>query len=421
IRLGELLIRHEACTLDDVSLALERQKSESARLGELLVRSGTCTNAQIESALEAQRLAAHPIWASLERLGWHSELRTSEVTTGASSHVVAGLPANGQYLRFDPVEWEVAEAIAHSSTYAEILTRVWECQGILVAPAQVADLADRLWAAGLLLDPERPAPAHASRTWLDWLVWRIPLWDPSRFLEALSPVFKTTSSLGWFAVVWLPAALAALGLFAFRSSEVMNEVRALSTQYHSLHLFRIYALLFFSLGVHEFGHAAVCSALGGVVRQMGLMLYVGMPFGFCDTSEAYRLPLRSRVAVSLGGLYYQLGMAALCVLAWAWLPLPTAGRMLCLDLAIISTVAGVFNLIPFARLDGYYLVADLLGIPNLQGRAFSYIGRKMLGRSTEVVTSREALLLSVYGLMGLGTVGMLALLAFRFWAKHLGL
>lgn len=403
-------------------MALDRQNTEHTRLGELLIREGVCTPAQIEAALEAQRLAANPIWPSLGRLAWHPDLATGQVSKGAEGHVVAGVAALGQYLRFDPTEWELAEAIARHATYAEILHAMWEHRGILVPPAQVADFAQRLWAAGLLQDPERPAPVTPlRRTGLDWLVFRMPLWDPSGLLEALSPLFSITSTIRFFAMVWLPVGLFALGLFALRYPEIMREVEALSSQYHALHLGRIYALLFFSLAIHEFGHAAVLSALGGSVRQIGVMLYVGMPFGYCDTSEAYRLPLKARLAVSLGGLYYQLGLAALCLIAWAWLPLPAALRLGALDLAIISAVAGVFNLIPFARLDGYYLTADLLGLPNLQGRAFSYLGHKLLGRSVEPVSRREGLILTLYGLMGLATVMMLAVLAFRFWGKHLGL
>lgn len=417
IRLGELLVGMGACARDDVSSALERQKTDPRRLGELLVGSGACTSSQIEAALEAQRLAAHPAWDALGRLGWHPELATNRIEPGGP--VVAGLPSRGTYLRFDPAEWALAEAIARHATYAAILGHVWEQAGMLVAPAQVAELADRLWRSGLLLDPARPAPARARRG-LDWLVWRVPLWDPSRLLAALGPLFKATSTLRFLVLAWVPLVLVALGAFAWHSAEVMHEVGRLSSQYHSLHLGRIYLLLFLSLAVHEFGHAAVLSAHGGSVRQIGVMLYVGMPFGYCDTSEAHRLPLKARIAVGLGGLYYQLGLAALSALAWCWLPLWSVARTLALDMAIVSAVAGAFNLIPFARLDGYYLVADLLGLPNLQERAFSYMGRKILGRP-DPSTPQEAMLLSLYGLMGLATLLLLGFLALRFWGKHLGL
>lgn len=420
-RLGELLIRQGYCSSDDVSFALERQKRESTRLGELLVGAGVCTKPQIDAALEAQRLAAHPVWSSLERLAWHPDLRTSPVMEGQRELIVAGVAPLGVYMRFDAAEFALAEAIATSRTYAEILNAVWHSQGLLITPGQVADLGARLWDAGLLQDPDAPTATGRRRSGLDWLIWRLPLWDPSRLLHACLPVLKPTSSLGFLSAVWLPIALTAAALGVLHASEVMAEVQALSNQYDSLHLGRIYALLFLSLAVHEFGHAAVSTALGATVRQMGVMLFIGMPFGFCDTSEAHRLSLRGRVAVSLAGLYYQFGLAALCMLAWAWLPLTTGGRTLALDLAIISVAAGAFNLIPFARLDGYYLTEDLLALPNLQARAFSYIGKKLTGRPTGSVPPREAAILTIYGLLGLGTVGLLAVLAFRFWGKHLGL
>lgn len=421
-RLGDVLIRHGYCTIDDVSFALDRQKSAGRKLGELLVMEGRCTQAQIDEALAAQSLAAHPIWHALEHLTWHPELRTSRISEGTAAHVVAGIPLLGTYMRFDPAEFSIATAIANSASYAEVLETAWREAGLLVPPAQVADLAWRLWEAGLLQDP---AGVHLAprrrRSGFDWLVWRLPVVDPSPLLKALAPVLARTSTIPFVAAVWLPLALAALALCALRWPEVMREVQSLSSQYDSLHLGRIYLLLFFSLAVHEFGHAAVCSALGGSVRQLGVMLFVGMPFGYCDTSEAHRLTLKARIAVNLGGLYYQLGLAAAAMLAWAWAPMPDGIRTLALDLAIISAVAGAFNLIPFARLDGYYMVADLLAIPDLQGRAFSYIGHKLLGRPTEPLAPNEARILTVYGLMGMATVALLAVLAFRFWGKHLGL
>lgn len=388
----------------------------------MLVREGRCRQLQIDEALAAQRMAAHPIWPALERLAWNPEVRTNRVSDADAAHVVAGHPRLGTYMRFDPAEYAIARAIATSTSYAEILTISWQEAGRLVSPAQVLTMATRMWEAGLLEDPTGVLKApRRPRKGFDWLVWRLPLADPSPLLRALAPILARTTTVRFLVAVWLPLALIALTLTVGRWGEVMHEVQRLSSQYHSLHLGRIYLLLFLSLAVHEFGHAAVCSALGGSVRQVGLMVFAGMPFGYCDASEAHRLPLRSRLAVSLGGLYYQLGLAALGMLAWAWLPMPGGLKQVALDLAIISAVAGASNLVPFARLDGYYVAADLLAIPNLQGRAFSYIGRKLLGRPTEPLSPKEELILAIYGLMGLLTVALLFYSAILFWGKHLGL
>lgn len=381
---------------------------------------GVCDAVQVQGALEAQTLAANPLWGALERLGWHPDLRLSHRTEGGKTYVVAGLPQHGHYLRFDPTEFAIAELIASQSTYADILKQAWQTAAILVPPAQVAELGMRLWSAGLLMDPEGEAPTPAKRRGRDWLVLRIPLWDPNPLLSRLAPVLRKTTSSGWFWAAWAPIAGVALGVAAWRWPTIWHEVETLAQQYYSLHhIGWIYLLFFLTLAIHEFGHAAVCSALGGTVRQIGIMVYMGLLFGYCDTSEAYRLDKRARMAVSMGGLYYQLGLAAWCLLAWQWLPLPPVLHLAALDMAIISVAVAAFNLIPFARLDGYYLVSDWLDMPNLQSRAFSYIGAKLLGRPAEPATKKEAAILSFYGIMGVVTMGIIAAVAVRFWTNHL--
>lgn len=419
-RLGELLVSAGACTDNDVSSALKRQMTTGQPIGQVLIAMGICDAAQIQEALEAQKLAASPLWTALGRLSWHPDLRRSHRTEGGTTYVVAGLPERGDYLRFDPTEFAIAELIARHGTYADILQEAWRSAGILVPPAQVAQLGMRLWAAGLLLDPQGEAPMPPRRRGLDWLVIRIPLWDPNPLLSSLGPVLRMTTTAGWFWGAWAPVVGLALGVTAWRWPTIWHEVETLAQQYNSLHhIGWIYLLFFLTLAVHEFGHAAVCSALGGTVRQIGIMVYMGLLFGYCDTSEAYRLGKRARMAVSMGGLYYQLGLAAWCLLAWQWLPMPPILRMAALDMAIISVAVAAFNLIPFARLDGYYLVSDWLDMPNLQARSLSYIGAKFLGKPGEPVSRKESAILSLYGIMGLVTMAVIAATAFRFWSNHL--
>jgi putative peptide zinc metalloprotease protein len=112
---------------------------------------------------------------------------------------------------------------------------------------------------------------------------------------------------------------------------------------------------------HELGHAAALRYGGGKARGIGVGFYLVYPVFFTDTTDAYRLGRWDRVRVDLGGFYFQL-MAAVWVTGLAvglgqeWLLFP----VLLINLEAIRQL-----LFPFVRLDGYWLFADLTGIPDL--------------------------------------------------------
>jgi putative peptide zinc metalloprotease protein len=285
----------------------------------------------------------------------------------------------------------------------------------------VACFAARLLEAGLIYDrrlsPSRPRPV---RTWRDWVQWKLPLWDPTPLLGFLAPLLRWTSRVPFLVLGWLPL-LSVATFLTFRSwGEVSYEMSRLFGLHEPYALVWLYGLLFVILWVHEFGHATVCYALGAPVRQIGVMLYLGMPFGYCDVSAAHLLPRkRDRIAVSLGGLYYQMGFGALAVLAWAWLPLAEPARAIALKLAIVAGTSIVFDLNPFAKLDGYYVLADWLGIPNLRDRSFSYLRARMKGERGEPLAPAERRLFLGYAVLGSVATAALMAMGLIWWHRIL--
>jgi len=115
---------------------------------------------------------------------------------------------------------------------------------------------------------------------------------------------------------------------------------------------------------HEFGHAAALRYGGGRARAMGAGVYLFIPIFYTDVTESYRLGRRARIRTDLGGLYFNLLAAAAFIAAGAATGNPfllAAGFLIDLDVAR--------QLIPFIRLDGYWLLADLTGIPDLYSHA----------------------------------------------------
>ena len=130
-----------------------------------------------------------------------------------------------------------------------------------------------------------------------------------------------------------------------------------------------YGLLLLSLVVHELGHASACARFGVRPGEIGATLYLIYPALYSDVSGAWQLPRRQRVLVDLGGMYFQLVAGAAYAAAYAlsgWEPLRVAVFM------ILGT--GVFSLNPIFKFDGYWVLADTLGVTNLSRQPSRILG-----------------------------------------------
>jgi putative peptide zinc metalloprotease protein len=121
-----------------------------------------------------------------------------------------------------------------------------------------------------------------------------------------------------------------------------------------------FALVIASGLVHEFGHATALRYGGGRARGMGVGFYIVYPTFYTDTTDAYRLGRWARLRTDLGGIYFHLIFGLLLI----GLYLITRQEIL---LAVVLVVSAdiLYQLIPYVRLDGYWAIADLTGIPDL--------------------------------------------------------
>jgi hypothetical protein len=119
---------------------------------------------------------------------------------------------------------------------------------------------------------------------------------------------------------------------------------------------------------HEFGHASALRYEGGRARAMGAGFYLAFPAFYTDVTDSYRLGRRARIRVDLGGPYFHaiftLGLFALYLLTAKehWLVL-----VLLLDIEIGR------QFLPIGRLDGYWAMADLTGIPDFLSRLVPFL------------------------------------------------
>jgi putative peptide zinc metalloprotease protein len=125
-------------------------------------------------------------------------------------------------------------------------------------------------------------------------------------------------------------------------------------------LLAVFVVTVLSAGFHEFGHAAACRYGGATPGAMGAGLYLVWPAFYTDVDDSYRLSRWGRLRVDLGGLYFNVLVADAVFLAWLW----TRQDALLLGVAT-QLLQMLRQLGPFVRADGYHLLADLTGVPDL--------------------------------------------------------
>ncbi|MFD2180901.1 peptidase M50 [Rhodoplanes azumiensis] len=203
------------------------------------------------------------------------------------------------------------------------------------------------------------------------LAIRLPLLDPDRLLTATLPLVRPLFTV-WGLLAWIVLVGGGVALAAMHWSALTDDVidRAVTAQNAAL-LLITYPLV---KAVHELGHAYATKVWGGEVHEAGVMLLVLVPMPYVDASAsaAFRAPWQ-RIVVGGAGILVEMALAAMALLVWLQAE-PGALRAVAYDVMLIGGVSTVFfNGNPLLRFDGYYVLSDLIGIPNLATRANQYV------------------------------------------------
>jgi putative peptide zinc metalloprotease protein len=203
------------------------------------------------------------------------------------------------------------------------------------------------------------------------LAIRVPLLDPDDFLNATYPFVRALFS--WpGALVYLVTVLSACVLAAMHWSELTANIvdRVLATE-SLLLLLATYPMV---KAVHELGHGYAIKRWGGEVHEIGVMFLVFLPVPYVDASAATVFPDKWRRAlVGAAGILTELLLAALAMFVWlnAEEGLMRAFAFNVMLIGGVSTL--LFNGNPLLRFDGYYVLGDVLEIPNLGTRSNRYV------------------------------------------------
>jgi putative peptide zinc metalloprotease protein len=310
---------------------------------------------------------------------------------------------SGKYHRMSPGAYALARRMDGRHTVQQLWDYACKTAGEEI-PTQneVVDLLSQLHANDLLHCDVTPDAAqllerHRKHRFAQWkqrlgnpLGMRIPLVHPDRFLTRhagkIRWLFSVPGALLWLLVV-LPAAV----LAAVHFNELTGN---LSDRLLSQQNLLLLSLLFVPVKIlHELGHGMATKRWGGDVPEMGVMFLVFAPVPYVDSSSAaaFRDKYR-RAIVGAAGMMVELFLAALAMYLWLLVE-PGPLRAVAFNVMVIAGISTlVVNGNPLLRFDGYYILADLVEIPNLAQRGQKYctwlldrygFGARELERPTE--------------------------------------
>jgi putative peptide zinc metalloprotease protein len=274
--------------------------------------------------------------------------------------------SDGQTIQLTPLLYAVLRAIDGQRGYEQIAMEVSAHTGRTASAADVLYLTQaKLRPFGVLLEPDGSEPEVEKANPLLALRCKFVISDPELTRRVTRP----------FAALFRPAVVVAfLAAFAWTTWWALFEEGLASGIHQAFYepglLLLVFGLTLVSAGFHEFGHAAACRYGGATPGAMGFGLYLIWPAFYTDVTDSYRLGRGGRLRVDLGGLYFNAVFAVATFAVWTWL---RADALLLLIVAQVLQMSR--QLAPLVRFDGYHILADLIGVPDL----FAHIKPTLLG------------------------------------------
>jgi putative peptide zinc metalloprotease protein len=375
------------------------------------------------------------VWATLEhRLDWtlarprlapDIEIGPVEATR-TDPYVMVANPRSLVHYRLSVEEAELLPQMDGTRTVAELVVAELADGGELDL-AGVVDLVASLESGGFLADHSVDVDAALqSAVFPPTFQTRV-----NRFLATLSVHWSGADRLVRFLHRYVLRFLfTRVGLVAAALVCVAGTVAFLDSLHRdrytltNRHLGVAFAVLFLLdmviVFIHELGHAAVLVHFGRRVKSAGFRIYFGTPAFFIESSEALMLSRGKRILQAAAGPGVELvGTSIAAILVWA-LPRGPAGLTL-YQFVLISYFVLLLNLVPLLELDGYWILSDLLRMPNLRPDSLAFVRHDVVAKLRRRERfSRGEVGLTLYGTVGVAFTVFLLITAFSFWRRVFG-
>lgn len=333
-------------------------------------------------------------------------------------------PLTQSYFKFEEWEWELMQLFDGTRDETEV-AELFDAKrpGMGVDAQLVADYADSFRQSELLERTERErhlAMMDQAKTFRKKRFYdaesstlfniEIPLFDPNKLLDRTIHWIRWWWS-PWFVVPWLAIFAVVLGYLTYQWDLYWAGFWNLldprdKTASHWVN----FILMMFFLGIwHELGHAYTCKRYGGEVHNIGITIFYLEPAFYCKVDDSYMFEKRSHRAYTIfGGSYFEMMLCSLAMVLWLWTPVEWMVHGYAQLFVLLSGLSLILlNLNPLIKLDGYYLLMELVDVEDLRENSFEYIGnliRKHLFRmtvETPPISRRRRRIYLVYGALSI--------------------
>ncbi len=292
---------------------------------------------------------------------------------------------SGRFHRFSPSSYRITSMLDGNRTMQEI----WDIttdqlDDETLTQDEVIRMLGQLHSADVLFGDLPPDIEEISdrgdrtrrrmlmASFMNPLAMRLPVFDPDDFVAATMPLVRPLIS--WFgALIWI--CVVGYGGFLALShwGELTENVfdRVLTAQNLGL-LVLCYICV---KAVHELGHAYVVKRWGGEVHEIGLMFLVFMPVPYVDASDSISFPSKwQRALVGAAGILVECLLASIAMIVWVGAE-DGFVRAFAFNVMLIGGISTIlFNGNPLLKFDGYYVLSDIIEMPNLAQRSKNYLG-----------------------------------------------
>lgn len=292
--------------------------------------------------------------------------------SGGEAAFVVKDPETGRFFRFKEVERFIAQQLDGLTPPETVRRKVEDVYKTSLSAEGLEQFVKSLRRLGLL-EGRRSAKRREKYQGIvrgSLLYLRFKLFDPAALFSYLLPKIRWCFT-PFFLIVSAALILVAGGLVFANAQEIGRDMLSLVRIDMIVLLWLTMCLL---TTAHEFAHGLTCTYYGGTVREVGFMLMYFQPAFYCNVSDAWLFPEKSkRLWVTVAGPYFELVLAAGAVIVWR----VTDGDTWLSSMALIAMgITGgrtLLNCNPLIKLDGYYFLSDFLDMPNLRKRAFQYL------------------------------------------------
>jgi putative peptide zinc metalloprotease protein len=342
----------------------------------MAVESGTNTNAMTSSS-------SRPL-----RLHCRRDLTVQRQSYQGRDYWVIKDPISLKYYRFEEEEHALLEMLDGRSSPDQIKRRFdYRFAPQKITMQELYQFVGMLYRSSLLVSDapnqgielkkraEKTRKQELRQSLTNILAIRCKGFDPDRMLEALNP--WTSWFFSWPAfVAVLILGLSSLAMLLTQFELFQSKLPSFTEFFAAKNWIWLALVMALTKVFHEFGHALACKRFGGECHEMGFMLLVLTPCLYVNVSDSWLLNSKwKRAFIAAAGMYVELVLASIAVFVW-WFSTPGMVNQLALNVIFVSSVSTVlFNANPLLRYDGYYILADLLEIPNLRSKATSILQR----------------------------------------------